>query len=156
MHIKNTIGYTLVAQYFKSNHQKPFTFQQMAWEAICKGESGLVNAPTGMGKTFAIFLGAIIQFVNQHPDDFHTKNNNELQLLWITPLKALVKDLARAMENTLEVLQIPWQVGIRTGDTTTQERLQQKKQLPEILLITPESIHLLLSHAQHTQYFKSL
>ncbi|WP_298412360.1 ligase-associated DNA damage response DEXH box helicase [Hydrotalea sp.] len=156
MHIKNTIGYTLVAQYFKSNHQKPFTFQQMAWEAICKGESGLVNAPTGMGKTFAIFLGAIIQFVNQHPDDFHTKNNNELQLLWITPLKALVKDLARAMENTLEALQIPWQVGIRTGDTTTQERLQQKKQLPEILLITPESIHLLLSHAQHTQYFKSL
>ncbi|WP_228733190.1 DEAD/DEAH box helicase [Hydrotalea lipotrueae] len=126
MNRKKSIGYTLIAEYFKSNHQKPFPFQEMTWDAINNGESGLVNAPTGMGKTFAIFLGALIQFIDQHPNEFHTKRNNGQQLLWITPLKALVKDLARAMENTLDSLQIPWQVGIRTGDTTTQERLQQK------------------------------
>jgi ATP-dependent Lhr-like helicase len=156
MRKKESIGYALITAYFKKNQLKPFLFQEETWNAIQNGESGLVNAPTGMGKTYAVFLGALIQFIDQNPNNFNTKYNSGLQLLWITPLKALVKDLSRAMEKTLLELNIPWKVGIRTGDTTAQERLLQNKQLPEILLITPESLHLMLSHTQHKEYFNTL
>lgn len=156
MRQQHSKGFKIIEQYLSGMQQTAFPFQIATWQAIQSGKSGLVNAPTGMGKTFAVFLGSLIQFIDEHPNNFTQQLNNGLQLLWITPLKALVKDLARAMETTLKHLNIPWQVGIRTGDTTTQERQQQRKQLPEILLITPESLHLLFTHNHHADYFKTL
>ena len=70
-----------------------FRFQEETWQHIINNKSGLVNAPTGCGKTFSVFLGSIIQFINQHPDNYQTKKNNGLQFLWITPLRALAKDI---------------------------------------------------------------
>jgi len=141
---------------------KAFAFQQAAWEAYCQGESGLVNAPTGFGKTFSIFLAALIDFINHHSDykqaDAPGRNprSKGLQLIWVTPLRALAKDIKRAMEMALFELEIPWTVGVRNGDTPVAERARQQKHSPEILLITPESLHLLLATKNHEQIFQNL
>ena len=135
---------------------KPFPFQQETWEQIHLGNSGLVNAPTGFGKTFSVFLGALISFINQHPDNYKSKKKNGLQLLWITPLRALGKDIARAMEEVIRELGMNWQVGIRNGDTDTSERQRQKRSMPEALIITPESLHLLLGQKEYRENFSTL
>ena len=69
----------------------PFDFQEETWEHIMQSHSGLVNAPTGCGKTFSVFLGAVIDFINENPENYKTKSSNHLRLLWITPLRALAK-----------------------------------------------------------------
>ena len=135
---------------------KPFPFQQETWEQIHLGNSGLVNAPTGFGKTFSVFLGALISFINQHPDNYKSKKKNGLRLLWITPLRALGKDIARAMEEVIRELGMNWQVGIRNGDTDTSERQRQKRSMPEALIITPESLHLLLGQKDYEEIFSTL
>ena len=135
---------------------KPFAFQEETWNYIIEGRSGLVNAPTGCGKTYSVFMGALIKFIDEHPDDWQERKNNGLRLLWITPLRALAKDIGRAMEEALSELNLQWKVGIRNGDTSNAERQKQKRSLPEILIITPESLHILLSGKQHEKYFESL
>lgn len=127
-----------------------------AWEEISRENSGLINAPTGCGKTFSVFLGSIIQFINQHPEDYRQQKNAGLQLLWITPLRALAKDIGRAMEEVVADLGLPWKIGIRNGDTSTTERSHQKKQMPEVLIITPESLHLILAQRGYAEYFRRL
>ena len=141
----NSEGYRVIRQWLTEKGFRAFPFQEEAWEHIQSGGSGLVNAPTGYGKTYAVFLGALIRFINQHPNDFRQRKKNGLQLLWITPLRALAKDIGRAMEEAITELGLPWQVGIRNGDTSQAERARQRQQLPEILIITPESLHLLLA-----------
>lgn len=123
---------------------------------ITKGQSGLVNAPTGCGKTYSVFLGALIAFIDEHPADFTKKKNNGLRLLWLTPLRALAKDIGRAMEEAISELGLSWKVGIRNGDTSTSERQQQKRQMPEVLIITPESLHLLLAQKGYPELFTTL
>ena len=115
-----------------------------------------MNAPTGCGKTFSVFLGALINFINEHPADYKKIKHSGLQLLWITPLRALAKDIGRAMEEVIDELELPWKAGIRNGDTSTSERAKQKKQMPEVLIITPESLHLLLAQKNNTEIFSSL
>ncbi|HMI63708.1 MAG TPA: DEAD/DEAH box helicase, partial [Puia sp.] len=65
----------------------PFAFQEETWQYILEGRSGLVNAPTGCGKTFSVFLGALLDFINRHPDDYRTRSGSGLQLLWVSPLR---------------------------------------------------------------------
>src|SRR4029079_8515357 len=133
-----------------------FHFQEETWQHIINHKSGLVNAPTGCGKTFSVFLGAIISFINSNPKNYLTKNKNRLQLLWITPLRALAKDIGRAMEEVIEELGMSWKVGIRNGDTDISERQKQQRQMPEALIITPESLHLLLAQKNYADHFKKL
>jgi ATP-dependent Lhr-like helicase len=149
-------GWQVVTQWLQQQGLQPFDFQQKAWHHIINGESGLVNAPTGCGKTFSVFLGSIIQFINDHPNDWQQKRNNGLQLLWVTPLRALAKDIGRAMNEVVEALGLPWSIGIRNGDTDNTERAKQKKQMPEVLIITPESLHLLLAMKGHAAFFEHL
>lgn len=131
----------------QAKNWSPFKFQEDAWQAYMDGQSGLVNAPTGVGKTFSLYLPVLMEWINQHPDDWQFKKKNGLQLLWITPLRALSKDLKRAMEEVCDAISLPWQIGVRTGDTGAAEKKQQRQQLPEVLIITPESLHLLLSQS---------
>ena len=145
MKLENTKGYQIIQEWMESKGRTPFLFQQQTWQKIMENESGLVNAPTGCGKTFSVFLGAIISFINEHPDQYVTKKNSGLRLLWITTLRALAKDIGRAMEEVISELGMNWQVGIRNGDTPVAERAKQKRQMPEVLIITPESLHLLLA-----------
>ncbi|MEP7108333.1 MAG: ligase-associated DNA damage response DEXH box helicase [Ferruginibacter sp.] len=156
MKIQTTTGYNIIRQWLTAKGLHPFLFQEQCWQHIIDGENGLVNAPTGCGKTFSVFLGAIIDFINCHPVNYQTKNNNGLQLIWITPLRALAKDIGRAMEDVISGLGMNWKVAIRNGDTTTSERQKQKKQMPEVLIITPESLHLLLAQKNYPEVFKTL
>jgi ATP-dependent Lhr-like helicase len=149
-------GYSVITKWLTTKGYTPFEFQVQTWQHILEQNSGLVNAPTGCGKTFSVFLGSVIQFINQHPNNFQQKQNNGLQLLWITPLRALAKDIGRAMEEAIAELNLSWKVGIRNGDTTTAERQKQKKQLPEILIITPESLQLLLAQKNTSATFKNI
>lgn len=156
MQLENSKGYHVVSAWLQSKGYKAFMYQEEAWQHIIDGKSGLINAPTGTGKTFSIFLGALIQFINQHPQHYQTKSKNGLQVIWVTPLRALAKDIGRAMEEVIEELGLQWKVGIRNGDTTLSDRQKQKRQMPEVLIITPESLHLLLGQKHYPDVFETL
>ncbi|HEX5151175.1 MAG TPA: ligase-associated DNA damage response DEXH box helicase [Parafilimonas sp.] len=156
MKLKSTKGYTVIQEWLASNHMQAFRFQEETWQHILDDKSGLVNAPTGCGKTFSVFLGSLIQFINENPHSYQTKKNNGLQLLWITPLRALAKDIGRAMEEVIDQLSMQWQVGIRNGDTDINERQKQTRSMPEVLIITPESLMLLLAQKNYPNFFRSL
>lgn len=156
MKLEETSGYQAIAEWLEENGRKPFKFQEETWQEIINHQSGLVNAPTGCGKTYSVFLGSLIRFINDHPTNYGTKKNNGLQLLWITPLRALAKDIGRAMEEVIAGLGIAWKVGIRNGDTSISERSKQKRHMPEVLIITPESLHLLLAQKGYADVFEDL
>ncbi|HEX4374174.1 MAG TPA: DEAD/DEAH box helicase, partial [Puia sp.] len=156
MQIHQTPGYKIIHQWLQTKNQQPFTFQEETWQHIIDGNSGLVNAPTGCGKTFSVFLGSLIDFINHHPDNYKSKAKNSLRLLWVTPLRALAKDIGRAMEEVIAELGMKWKIGIRNGDTGISERQKQKRQMPEVLIITPESLHLLLAQKNYPEIFRSL
>lgn len=156
MQVQQTTGYKIISEWLEAKGFRPFAFQEETWQCIGEGKSGLVNAPTGTGKTFSVFLGVLIQFINQHPDTYQTKTKNGLQLLWITPLRALAKDIGRAMEQVLLELDMPWKVGTRNGDTSLADRQKQKRQMPEVLIITPESLQLLLAQKGYPEVFKTV
>lgn len=153
--VNKTKGYQKVVSWLKKDQKKPFKFQQEAWDYYLSGYSGLVNAPTGFGKTFSLFLAVVIEGINLN-ETKGKKSKNRLQLIWITPLRSLAKDIARAMREVLTELELDWEVGVRNGDTTTSEKLQQKKSMPEVLLITPESMHLLLAQKGSSLLFENL
>lgn len=155
MQLPYSAGYKIIIDWMESNGIRPFAFQEETWQALLDGYSGIVNAPTGCGKTFSVFLGSVIRFINDH-EDFRTRKNNGLQLLWISPLRALAKDIGRAMETVITEIGLPWRVGIRNGDTPLDERQRQRRHLPEILIITPESLHLLLAQKNYPDVFKKL
>jgi ATP-dependent Lhr-like helicase len=156
MILKKTPGYKIIQEWLSAGGRQPFAFQEETWQHVIEGSSGLVNAPTGCGKTFSVFLGALIDFINRHPTDFRTRSGSGLQLLWISPLRALAKDIGRAMAEVIRELDLRWQVGIRNGDTVMSERQKQKRRMPEVLIITPESLHLLLAQKGYPEVFRSL
>lgn len=130
---------------------KPFSFQKDCWQHFENGYSGLVIAPTGFGKTFSVFLALVIHYLN-HPEQY----KDGLKLMWVTPLRSLAKDLGRAMATALEQIGLDWEVGVRNGDTTTAERQKQKRKMPDVLIITPESLHLLFAHKDNSALFQPL
>ena len=154
--LKNTKGFNIISSWLQSKGLKPFAYQEEAWQHIIDQRSGLINAPTGTGKTFSVFLGSLIQFINQFPEHYQAMSKNGLQLIWITPLRALAKDIGRAMEEVIAELGMQWKVAIRNGDTSISERKKQKRQMPEVLIITPESLHLLLGQKNYAELFQTL
>lgn len=167
MELEKSKGYKQVIKWLKLSRKKPFQFQTDAWQYYAEGYCGLVNAPTGFGKTFSLFLAVVIEELNSRaaqaalkPKIKATKKAARaatgLKLIWITPLRALAKDLARAMREVCAELELDWQVSVRNGDTTAAEKLKQKKQMPEVLIITPESMHLLLAQKNTDAHFHQL
>ncbi len=141
--------------WFEQNGWKPFPFQEEAWSAFLDGKHGLVNAPTGSGKTYSLILPILMEYIAQNPND-RTKENNGLQAIWITPIRALAKEIQGAAQRACDGLGLSWKVGVRSGDTKTSERSKQKKKPPEILVTTPESLHLLLASKGYAKFFKNL
>ncbi len=154
--LDGSIGYRVIREWMGSQGREPFSFQEETWEHVLAGGSGLVNAPTGCGKTFSVFLGVLIDHINRHAEDWRKRSGLGLQLLWISPLRALAKDIGRAMEEVIAGLGMRWQVGIRNGDTEPGERQKQKRRMPEVLIITPESLHLLLAQKGYAEVFATL
>lgn len=116
----------------------------------------MVNAPTGSGKTLALFIPSLIRWIEEHPDSYKDRGNNGLQLLWITPLRALAKDSEQAMQEVVADLGIKWSVQRRTGDVSSSIKQKQKNQMPEVLITTPESLHNLLAQKGYPKRFKNL
>ncbi|MAD96309.1 MAG: DNA ligase-associated DEXH box helicase [Flavobacteriaceae bacterium] len=131
--------------------QQPFDFQQRTWQKYANGYSGLVVAPTGFGKTFSVFLGVVIQHLN-HPE----KSKKGLKLIWISPLRSLAKDLAKAMNEALEEIGLDWVAEVRNGDTPQKDRRRQERLMPDILLTTPETIQLLFSQKNNSKWFRNV
>ena len=143
-----------VDAWFAEREWKIFPFQKEVWRAVMKGESGLLHATTGSGKTYAVWLAALQRAMLQ--DKKSKRKKSGLRVLWITPMRALAADTTRALEEPLPALMPSWSVGTRTGDTTSSERARQTKSLPQGLVTTPESLTLLLSKADAIDQFTSL
>jgi ATP-dependent Lhr-like helicase len=149
-------GQKIIEKWFQQKGLTPFDWQKNVWEKIQQDKSGLLNAPTGSGKTFALFMPAIIRWINENPENYTQQQKNGLQLLWITPLRALAKDIEQAMQEVVDELDIPWQIQRRTGDVSSSVKQKQKRQMPEVLITTPESLHILLAQKGYPKRFKNL
>lgn len=128
-------------------------FQLKAWEAYLDGNSGLVNAPTGSGKTYSLVIPVLIEAWN-------TQKNNQkppgLQLIWVTPIRALAKEIQISCERAISGMGLSWRCEMRTGDTTSATRKSQLQNPPEVLIITPESLHVLLATKGYASLFKDV
>jgi ATP-dependent helicase Lhr and Lhr-like helicase len=151
-----TKGRQVIQHWYKQKNWQQFAFQQEMEAAYLGGYSGLLNAPTGSGKTFALFLPFLVDFINKHPDTYTTQKNNGLLMLWITPLRALTNDIRKAMQEACDEMGLPWQIATRTGDTSAAEKAALKRKLPEVLLTTPESLHLMLAQKDYPKLFNNL
>jgi len=140
--------------WFSDQGWKPFPFQLQAWSTYLDGGCGLVNAPTGSGKTYSLLLPAIAEGVERMQTD--PKSCDGVQLIWITPIRALAKEIHQSAERAVQALGAEWEVGVRTGDSTQKVKQAQKKKLPQILITTPESIHVMLSNKGYAKLFKNL
>lgn len=149
-------GEKIIQSWYKEKKWKQFAFQQEMMDAYLSGFSGLLNAPTGSGKTFAMFLPFLAAYINQYPDDYQQRKNNGLLMLWITPLRALTNDIQKAMQSVVDDLGIPWKIGARTGDTSAADKQAIKRKPPEVLLTTPESLHLMLAQKDYPKTLQNL
>ena len=141
-----------LADWFAARAWKPFAFQREVWRAIGKGESGLLHATTGAGKTYAVWLGALQAFAAASEGG----RPPPLTVLWLTPMRALAADTLRALKEPLETLAPQWSAGARSGDTPSGERAAQDKRLPTVLVTTPESLSLMLARADAREIFRHL
>ncbi|HKL03498.1 MAG TPA: ligase-associated DNA damage response DEXH box helicase, partial [Cryomorphaceae bacterium] len=107
---------------------------------------------TGSGKTYALFIGAVTACL-QHAQ---STASSGLQVIWITPIRALAKDIKSACQRYCDENEIPWTIAIRTGDTSTKDRSAQRKKAPEMLITTPESLHLIIASKGYANYFANL
>ncbi len=148
---ENTNGFTIIRNWMEEKGISPFKFQVETWKKFGNGYSGMVVAPTGFGKTYSVFLALISDFLNR-PE----KYGKSLKMIWITPLRSLSKDIAKAMQEAIDEIGLDWAVGVRNGDTDPKVRQQQVKNMPEILVATPESLHLLLGQKKHQRFFQDL
>ncbi len=138
--------------YFESLGFEPFPFQVQSWRAYLNGGSGLVNAPTGSGKTFSLLVPILLEGLRADGAEVP----HGLRAIWIAPIRALTKEIASAAERAINGLGLNWGVGIRSGDTPSAERAKQRRRPPQILITTPESLHLLLSSAGYPETFARL
>ena len=115
--------------YFSNNGWQPHRFQLESWEAIANGHSGLLNAPTGFGKTYAIWFGILQDYYRQEKP-----GKKRLHALWITPLRALSKEILLATQRVSEDLELDYRVELRTGDTPASARQKQKTNRPHALI----------------------
>jgi len=152
-------AFDVATAWFAARGWKPFPFQREVWRAYQAGESGLVHAATGTGKTYAAWLAPLIEFISERPDDFAMKRGRAappLRVLWVTPLRALAADTSEALRGALSGMDVGWTLDTRTGDTTASARARQNRRLPTALVTTPESLELLLTRADAAEQLASL
>ncbi|MEN9541582.1 MAG: hypothetical protein RLZZ459_1673 [Cyanobacteriota bacterium] len=171
-----------IETWFAQQGWTPMAFQRQCWQAYLAGDSGLLQVPTGSGKTYAAVMGPIAEMLAAEPSlpalqepaatpkvqrqDAETKPRRKagraatpsrgLRLLVITPLRALSRDLALAIEQPIAAMGWPLRVAIRNGDTSTHERSKQLRTPPEILITTPESLSVLLANGKAPELFAQL
>jgi ATP-dependent Lhr-like helicase len=145
-------AHPLVYEWFTNQVGIPTEPQQQGWPHILNGEHTLISAPTGSGKTFAAFLVCIDHLVKKA---IAGTLNNETEVLYISPLKAVANDVQKNLLAPLKSINelaeknhgsmTGINVAVRTGDTPTKERQAMLKKPPHILVTTPESLYILLT-----------
>ena len=146
--------YNIAENWFAKQEWEPFAFQKQTWKAFLQGKHGLLNAPTGSGKTYALWFPIVLNYIKNNPD-YKSKHKKGLKAIWITPLRALSHEIKQSAERVASDLGTSLTVGIRSGDTSTSERAKQKKSMPDLLITTPESLQLLLATKGYDQSFKN-
>ncbi|MBY0308681.1 MAG: DEAD/DEAH box helicase, partial [Phycisphaerales bacterium] len=117
------------------------------WRAYLDGRSGLVHAPTGMGKTLSVAVAPVLEELARREAGAARKRERGLKVLWLTPLRALANDTAQSLVDAVEGLGLNWSVELRTGDTAQSVKKKQRIEgLPNVLVTTPESLSVLLSY----------
>ncbi len=146
---------SFVEQWFTRTVGQPFAFQREAWAAQLVGRSGLLHAPTGMGKTYSVWLPSLMAYEAEHPDPaaWPQARTPGLRVLWLTPLRALANDTEQTLRRPVDEMGLPWTVGRRTGDVSAAVKKRQRGRLPTALVTTPESLSVLLSYADAPQRF---
>lgn len=136
------------AGWFAGRGWRPHQHQLDMLEAARRGQSALLVAPTGGGKTLAGFLPSLIALAGAPQPGLHT--------LYISPLKALAVDVHRNLEIPISEMSLDIRAESRTGDTPQSKRLRQRRDPPHILMTTPESLALLLSYDDAARLFAGL
>ncbi len=147
-----------VEAWFAARGWTPFAFQREVWDAYLAGESGLIHAATGTGKTLAAWVGPMLEWMrcesllkNERSSTLRPRprlrrsDAPALRVLWITPLRALAADTRAALADAQAALAPTWTVESRTSDTPAAARARQSKHLPTAFITTPESLSLMLS-----------
>ena len=168
---KTAAKFSLSQTWFSQQGWQPFPFQEQVWQAVATGQSGMLHATTGAGKTYAVWMAAIERFATKDlTENLKPANLNPtkkpatkrkpvappLTVLWITPMRALAADTERALIAPIQALTLNWSIGLRTGDTSSAERARQSKRLPTALITTPESLTLLLTRPDAAEIFACL
>ncbi|RYF63717.1 MAG: DEAD/DEAH box helicase, partial [Comamonadaceae bacterium] len=127
---------TPISDWFQTRGWKPFKFQRDVWRAVAAGESGLLHATTGAGKTYAVWLGALLAFAAppklrkaraaavpaEAPAGRRKAVAPPLTVIWLTPMRALAADTLRALQEPLAALAPHWSAGARSGDTASADQ----------------------------------
>ncbi len=137
-----------IQEYFKAKGWKPFPFQLELWSAFLQGQSGLLHVPTGSGKTYAAVMGAFAKYLETP--------KKGLKVLYVTPLRALTRDIEAAIQEPIAQQGWPFKVVSRTGDTTYSKKKSQTKNPPDLMLITPESLAVLISQEDGEDLLKNV
>ena len=161
-------------EWFASRGWASFPYQREVWRAYRNGESGLVHAATGTGKTLAAWGGPLEEWLAEQPSTPWSAPRSAprstapkrprvrrdgappLRVLWITPLRALAADTEASLRQPLIDLGIPWTLEARTGDTSASMRARQRRRLPTALITTPESLCLMLTREDALDIFAAL
>jgi ATP-dependent helicase Lhr and Lhr-like helicase len=161
-------GRDLIGRWLASKGWRAWPFQQQAWDAYAAGRSGLIQVATGAGKTYGAYLGPLAELIDEIADggfriaDCQTeaarairnpkstiRNRSQvvpgLRILFVTPLRAVSRDIELALRAPVQDLALPITVESRTGDTAASIRARQRDRLPNVLVTTPESLTLLLT-----------
>ena len=132
-----------ILQWFDTQGWQPLPFQAETWNAYLAGKSGLIQVPTGSGKTYAAVMGPIAEMLDQP--------TSGLQFLYITPLRALSRDIEQSIKTPIEAMGWDISVESRTGDTSSSRKSKQLKNMPNILITTPESLSVMLSYKDNAK-----
>ncbi|MEO0646504.1 MAG: ligase-associated DNA damage response DEXH box helicase [Cyanobacteria bacterium J06650_10] len=145
---------TPIIDWFEQQSWQPIPFQEKAWKAFLSQKNGIIQVPTGSGKTYGAVMGPLAQML---ADVEKTgKPLSGLQLLYITPLRALSRDIEASIRRPIEEMAWPITVESRTGDTKSSVKSRQIKKMPNILITTPESLAVLLSYKNSAKRFGNL
>ena len=139
---------SILSSWFAAKGWSPRRHQLEMLAAARAGRSALLIAPTGAGKTMAGFLPSLVELIEKPVDGLHT--------LYVSPLKALAVDVQRNLIDPIGEMGLPIRVETRTGDTPAERKARQRARPPQMLLTTPESLSLLLSHEDAPRLFEGL
>src|SRR5579859_448199 len=162
----------ITAEWFRAVFDNPTAPQRLGWPVIARGESALILAPTGTGKTLTAFLWCLDRLMLHDVPVVETKQTKSgkkgtaasasaerqskgCRIVYVSPLKALAVDVERNLRSPLAGIAnmarrkgVPFHdpmISVRTGDTPQQERAKFRRDPAEILITTPESLYLLLT-----------